>query len=717
MDTIFSEIRDGCELRVPSGIHHITEPIRISGSHIRIRGEDGAVLSGTKRLSDMRWTEMEDGLYAARVATPVDGLVIGTHRYQMARYPKATDPNAVFSGYAADCLDPARTSKYADPTGGYIHALHRHLWGGYSYRITGKAADGSLLYEGGWQNNRQMGMHPEYRYIENILAECTDPGEFVYQNGTLYVRPLLGDHPADGEAIVNGQFFLFENCADVVLENLVFAHSSRTFMETSEPLLRSDWTIYRGGAVVFRNCADCTVDRCAFMDVGSNGVFVDGRNRNVEITRCRFDGLGASGVCFVGRTESVRSPLSEYNETHTLAEIDKTPGPANDLYPAYCAVRDCLITRTGQTEKQSAGVEISMAFGTTVENCTICHVPRAGINISEGTFGGHTIIGCDVFDTVRETGDHGSFNSWGRDRYWHLSDVSDADAGVFAALDVLAKNRILRNRFRCDHGWDIDLDDGSSFYEIAENLCLSGGIKLREGFSRTVCHNITVGNTIHFHVWYPSSGDIVEENIAFQPYAPIGMTDPWGSSVERNLLCDPNTAVYGRSADALSALSSMDRDSHVIPYCFLEPVRGDYRPLPEALQKEAILSAFAAFPTVFGVRYAPLRAIADTPVLPRVMTSPALSSRGGTRHWCGMTVKNIETDGEMSVYGTAGHSGVLVVAVPEAANGFQAGDVITSIDTHEIHTVKDLPQDILGRTVTVLRRQQSAAWRISDTFS
>jgi hypothetical protein len=23
-----------------------------------------------------------------------------------------------------------------------------------------------------------------------------------------------------------------------------------------------------------------------------------------------------------------------------------------------------------------------------------------------------------VFDTVKETGDHSSFNSWGRDRYW-----------------------------------------------------------------------------------------------------------------------------------------------------------------------------------------------------------------------------------------------------------------------------------------------------------
>ncbi len=42
---------------------------------------------------------------------------------------------------------------------------------------------------------------------------------------------------------------------------------------------------------------------------------------------------------------------------------------------------------------------------------------------------------------------------------------------------------ILRNnRWRCDHGWDIDLDDGSTNYHIYNNLTLNGGIKLREGF-------------------------------------------------------------------------------------------------------------------------------------------------------------------------------------------------------------------------------------------
>ena len=36
----------------------------------------------------------------------------------------------------------------------------------------------------------------------------------------------------------------------ITLKGFTFRHAARTFMDTKEPLLRSDWTIYRGGAVL-----------------------------------------------------------------------------------------------------------------------------------------------------------------------------------------------------------------------------------------------------------------------------------------------------------------------------------------------------------------------------------------------------------------------------------------------------------------------------------
>ena len=697
-----SILTDHTTLRIPAGIHYITEPIVLRGKHIRITGEGAAVLRGSIRLGRKDFSDVEDGVLSAKVSRPVDGLYVGGRKYRMARYPKATDPNAVFGGYAADCIFPEKTREWADPAGGYIHAMHAHLWGGYSYRIEGKNPDGILVLSGGWQNNRQMGMHAEYRFAENIREEMTEPGEWCYceREGRIYLRPIPGDDLEQTEAVVSSSFLILEDCEDVTIENLTLEQGTRTFMETKEPLLRSDWTVCRKGAVLAKNSRDCTLDNCTFRDIGSNGVFVDGDCSRIAIKRSHFTEIGASALCFVGQPSSVRSPLFEYGETQTAAEMDPTPGPCSEDYPKDCLVEDCLIEWVGLTEKQATGVEISMAFGVTVRNCTICHTSRAGINISEGTFGGHRIEGCDVFDTVRETGDHGSFNSWGRDRFWHLRDVDDHDCGQYASLDMLAPNTITRSRFRCDRGWDIDLDDGSSYYHITQNLCLNGGIKLREGFGRVVRNNVTA-DTIHFHVWYPHSEDVVENNIMFRPYRPIGMPSVWGESLNRNILHTPGQ-MSPMSAEALSTLSGQDEESVCLDCMFRAPAASDYTPMNPGV------TGFEDFPTEFGVRYAPLRALADTPALPTCATAAAALNRT-VRTLRGVSVRNIADDGEMSVYGTAGHTGALVLeASAEAAvRGLLSGDVIVAYNGLPVNCAEDLPEEPawLYCGITVIRKQ------------
>jgi hypothetical protein len=703
-------IAPGGVLRIPAGIHRIASPVRIAGKRdLLIVGEDGAVLRGTVPLRRADFTEESPGVFSAPVPTPVDGFFVGDRRYTMARYPKATDPEAPFGGYAADCILPEKTNDWADPAGGYIHAMHKHLWGGFSYRIDGKNPDGTLRLSGGWQNNRQMGMHDRYRFAENIREELTEPGEFFFDEKAMriFVRPVPGDDLDQAEAAVSEGFFVLEDCENVRLRNLTFARTVRTFMKTIEPLLRSDWTIYRGGAVTVRDSQNCSIDRCVFRDIGSNGVFVDGNCTGIAISRSHFREIGASGLCFVGRPDSVRSPLFEVDERNALSSVDLTPGPQSENYPKNCAVEDCLIERVGTVEKQATGVEVSMAYGITVKDCTICHTSRAGINISEGTFGGHRIEGCDVFDTVRETGDHGSFNSWGRDRYWHLEGLDDREAGKYAKLDMLAPNVIARNRFRCDRGWDIDLDDGSSWYVLEENLCLNGGIKLREGFFRTVRHNVCVNNTLHFHVWYPDSGDTAEENIVFSPYAPIGMPEVWGRSIDRNILYapDPSEPVH---ADELSALSGQDGRSVKRNVRFRAPEEGDF-----TLED---MPGFENFPSEFGVRYESLRRIADTPEMPRIRTAEL--RREGSRPIrfpsLGLTAKDIENDGEMSAYGTAEHDGALVTDVEEGSGAFRIGllpgDVITDWNGRAVKAAADLDGCALDpesyHAIRVLRKQK-----------
>ena len=149
--------------------------------------------------------------------------------------------------------------------------------------------------------------------------------------------------------------------------------------------------------------------------------------------------------------------------------------------------------------------------------------------------------GVDLYK-VKETGDHGSFNSWGRDRFWHPQRGTTVE-WLKQHPDMpkwdCHKTIVMRNnRWRCDHGWDIDLDDGSSNYELYNNLCLAGGIKLREGYFRKVYNNILVNYTFCPHVWYPDCHTTFMRNIIWRDgYAPAGMrkTDQ-GRSIDSNLV-------------------------------------------------------------------------------------------------------------------------------------------------------------------------------------
>lgn len=167
----------------------------------------------------------------------------------MARYPNFAPNQRIFNGTAADAISDERVARWHDPAGGFIHALHRSRWGGLHYRIKGKDANGKLIYEGGWQNNRPSPPHKQYRFVENIFEELDAPGEWFLdqKNSMLYLYPPEGVDLKN--AVIEGvrlrHLVEFRGCAEqpvryIRLEGLTFRHAARTFMDTREPILRSD---------------------------------------------------------------------------------------------------------------------------------------------------------------------------------------------------------------------------------------------------------------------------------------------------------------------------------------------------------------------------------------------------------------------------------------------------------------------------------------------
>lgn len=696
---------------IRGGVYYLSEPLVFTNKDSRKQGDEvvfksypgeKVAVSGGRPLL-LKWDSHHGAIKKAKIGQSLlfDQLFINGKQQRMARYPNYNPGIKIFGGYAADAIEPARVKRWSNPEGGFVHAMHKHEWGGYQYQIMGKTDKDSLLLEGGYQNNRQMGMHNKNRFVENIFEELDTVGEWFLnkKEQMLYYYPPAGIDLSKAlvEVPLLESVFEFKGTAEnpvtnISIEGIEIKHTLRTFMKTKEPLLRSDWTIYRSGALFMEGAENCLVKNVFFNTVGGNAVFMSNYNRNNKIEDCHIAYAGASGVCFVGDPKAVRSPSFEYHEFVPLKDMDTLVGPKTNNYPAKCSVENTLMYGLGQVEKQVAGVQISMAMDITVSHNTIYNVPRAGINISEGTWGGHVIAYNDVFNTVLESGDHGAFNSWGRDRYWHsdykqLSDLTAAHPNL-VSLDAIKTVTIHDNRFRCDHGWDIDLDDGSSNYHIYNNVCLNGGLKLREGFNRIVENNIMINNSFHPHVWFKNSGDVFRYNIVGNNYAPIRL-QAWGKQVDFNLFPDQNALLEAQK-------EGVDEHSAFGQPGFVDAGSGDYRVNPES---PALKLGFKNFPmNRFGVTSAALKAVAQSVQLPAVVTD--VKGSGTEKYdFFGTVVKNLNTLGERSATGMASETGVLVLDVPKNSvlhGKLLPNDVILSLNSAEVKDVKSLVRIRMG---------------------
>ncbi|WP_071147828.1 PDZ domain-containing protein [Bacteroides ihuae] len=653
-------------------------------------------ISGSVPLK-LKWKAFKSGIWQAKVTQDFvfDELFVNGQLQRMARYPNYDPKAQYYGGTKADAVSKERAALWKSPEGGYVHALHCSLWGDFHYIITGKNDKGEPTLKGGWQNNRRMPMHDKYRFVENVFEELDTVNEWFFDKKAkvLYYYPSKGLDlkKAKFETPQIAHLFEFKGSEtkpvkNISIEGLTLTQTLRTFMQNKEPLLRSDWTIYRGGAVLYDGAVNCSLKDCTLNNLGGNAIFFNNYNRNCEVSGCLISEIGASAFCFVGDPNAVRSPSFEYSQYVPLAQIDRTPGPKTNNYPAECKVHDNLMFNLGKVEKQSAGVELSMCQCITVSHNTIYDVPRAGINISEGTWGGHVIEYNNVFNTVKESGDHGSFNSWGRDRYWHpdkkLMDSIVETNYELALLDVV-KPIILRNNcMRCDHGWDIDLDDGSSNYEIYNNLCLNGGIKLREGVNRIVKNNIMINNTFHPHVWFQNCNDVFRHNVVSRGYMPIQI-DVWGKETDYNAFADSASlkSAWARGTDKHSVCGRLD---------FVNPQAGDFRLKEGSVALSVGFKNFAM--DSFGVISPRLKALAKKVPVSAIVGLEKVDD-GDIIDFMGAKVKNLTTLGERSATGMDNIRGVLVVevaAISVASRFLQANDVVLAFNSLKINNLSDL---------------------------
>jgi len=702
-------------------------------------------------------------------------LFLNGQRQHMARYPNYKDPTQAYGGNASNAN--SRPGSWAHPPTSsqpaYLHGVHGQLWGSEDYVVTSKTQQNGPLC-----NGRPQGLNGT-QFIENGFDELDASGEWYYDRtgvagtaNTLYFYPpsevdltKAGSYTLE-MAVLERIFEFAGGCGSgssrtipdggvglptnpktsactatapvqwVTLDGFHYIDTLRTFPSCNEQILRSDWRIYRGGAVFVTGGEHVTISNGFFDQVGSAGVFVNGYNDSVSINGNLFIGTGSSAILFMGNNNAVRNPIFGYGAGVAVNQLDMTPGPQTNDYPSNCSATENLIHDIGDPELQVAGVGIDMAANITVSHNSIYNMPRAGINVGDGCWGGHMISYNDVFATVLFTGDHGAYNSWGRDRYWDTSTGAlESRVGnppnSLPLLDVVKPITLTHNRWRCDQGWDVDLDDGSTNYVITNNVFLSGGLKWREGYYRDGENNVLVqqnttpcapnaavsdvSGCLSIHVWPKGSGDLFTHNI-FWGLAPDS-PDGYGKEIDYNLF---------QSASQLStAQGTYHTDSHSASGNpnFIDPTTGNFQlGATSPATALGIVSLPAPSTEQYGVTIPQLRAQAATPPFGNVGLKPVNTDAGArdcttTTTWRGATIENL-CPGELSIVGLGYPVGVFMLTVPAgsqaATDGLQALDVILQFGGQSVASVDDLNRlyaaTSAGQKVTldVYRQQQDA---------
>lgn len=688
---IVNNAKSGDTITFLSGSHRLTTPIKVKDKHnIKLCGEEKAVLTGSI-MPECEWSVYNNNIFVSNVSKGLDvqAVFVNGEKYIMARYPNY-DKSAVLNGYSGDTISPNRIKEWKNPAGAYVRALHSFEWGGNSFIVKGKTDNNMLNLKWIGDNNRGSDFHKEYVMVENVFEELDEQKEWFYdkEQGLLYLIPdkAIDLKSAKIELSICGEILKFYNCSSITVENISFEKTKRMmFCSEYIKITRSDWAIAENAAVYIRGTENISLKNCTFYEIGGNCIYFHNKNKNCCISNCDFTHCGASGVCIMGNQNSVRD-LSTW-KNHKAKISDKKTGPIGDDFPCDITISDCYFYKLGEYEKQSAAVTMSVALGIKVLNSTIHQLPRAGINICDGSFGGHLIQGNLVFDTVKETGDHGPFNSWGRDRFWSLGGFDTGGGNgekkrQYVLLDAIETTVITHNMFVGTKGFGIDLDDGSSNYLITKNYCHGVGIKLREGFLRAIRNNFIVNAPLDLHCTFANNDDVIENNVVIteRPLNIFSQNKGFTTIMRNNLF-------VGANKDILKDEAFLDHKNFVC----------------EAFNKHALAMEpkeiyFEKFKLDFGRKDKPKPKLLDINK-ENLKQSKALGA-----------VFNVIDDSIRSMGGLADYTGAFVKSIkngsPLYALGVRTDDIILKLNEKTINSPEDIKEYNKLTSVLINRKQK-----------
>jgi hypothetical protein len=209
-----------------------------------------------------------------------------------------------------------------------------------------------------------------------------------------------------------------------------------------------------------------------------------------------FEWLGENAIATWGHTEG----------------YDATSGsqPHNTL------IQYNIMRELGIYQKQSSALGQAKTARTLVQNNVMFNTPRAAINFNDMMGGGDVVTRNVIFNTCRESGDHGPINSW--DRQPFMTTLRDGKTESFDPLPREISHNFIFANYGASQG--VDNDDGSSWFHIFRNVFYSAeGFKMDYGGHDSVFEDNLVmaypydgQQCVNFASFFPGHGHAVRRN-------------------------------------------------------------------------------------------------------------------------------------------------------------------------------------------------------------